>query len=354
LCDQVYFGFFVGLAVYTLLILATVDPPFNPVFGAMLALVLTVIALMLIIVLLYTTINQMRPAVVVDAIHDRILAAREQQLSWLSKTLRAPRLSADRATTVHADRHGYVVRLDVDALQAIAEKTSANLEIVLRVSIGEFVAFQDTLAEIRGNLPDATTKLVDAVRNAIHIEEQRNLDTDSAYVIEQLANIAWTSVSTAKSNPSPGLLVIHSLRDVLARWSADSEQVPDVKHGKSAVVYTDNAFARLLSAFETQTVVASESMQPQTAAEIVNTLSLMFARLPAEQQSQAEDLIRRSLSALGEHVLTAELDTALSQLTTALKDTGRLTTAQEVNAAHRALANFVGKLGSRATRAANR
>jgi uncharacterized membrane protein len=60
------------------------------------------------------------------------------------------------------------------------------------------------------------------VRFAGHLEEQRELETDPAYGIEQLALIAWTSISTAKSNPSPALLAIHSLRELLARWSAEA------------------------------------------------------------------------------------------------------------------------------------
>ncbi len=43
--NQLYFGFFVGIALYALPVLATVDPPFNPVLGASLALLLTIVAL---------------------------------------------------------------------------------------------------------------------------------------------------------------------------------------------------------------------------------------------------------------------------------------------------------------------
>ncbi len=35
--NQIYFGFFVGLALYTLLVLATVAPSYNPIFGATLS-----------------------------------------------------------------------------------------------------------------------------------------------------------------------------------------------------------------------------------------------------------------------------------------------------------------------------
>jgi hypothetical protein len=70
--NQIYFGFFVGLSLYTLVILATVAPDYNPVFGATFAFLLTIVALYLIILLLYTTIDQMRPAVIIDAIRGHI------------------------------------------------------------------------------------------------------------------------------------------------------------------------------------------------------------------------------------------------------------------------------------------
>jgi len=344
--NQVYFGFFVGLAVYALIVLATVNAPYNPVFGATAALLLTALALLLMILLLYTTINQMRPGVVIGAIHDHVLAARDRQQEWIRKTRRSPRGDGAVATAVRSARHGYVVRIDVDALAAAVEAHGA-VELVLRVSVGTFVAFRDTLAEVRSDVsPTDSDGLVKAVQRAVHVEQQRDLDTDPAYGIEQLAVIGWTTVSTAKSNPSPGLLVLHSLRDLLARWSAaattDEAEVP--------VVYPDDVFSRLLDAFESLSVVASESMQSQTTAEFVRTFTLMFDRLPACHRPRAEDLILRSLSALGEHVLTAELNTAISGLIRALEASGRHETAARVRAARETLGTSVGKLGSRATR----
>lgn len=149
-----------------------------------------------------------------------------------------------------------------------------EMEIVLRVFIGSFIAFGDTVAEIRAeSLPDFEA-VIEAVRNAICLEEQRDLENDPSYGIEQLTTIGWTSISTAKSNPFPGLLVIQSLRALLARWSAEQadDEAEERATPKLPVVYTDNVFARLLGSFETLAVVTSESMQPQTMAEIIRAL----------------------------------------------------------------------------------
>ena len=134
------------------------------------------------------------------------------------------------------------------------------------------------------------------MREAVAQEQQRDLDSDPAYGIEQLAVIGWTSVSTAKSNPSQGVLVLHSLRDILACWSAAQPKTKSTVSGQAIlpVVYSD-VFTKLLNAFETLAVVAFDSMQPQTMTEFFRVFVLMFERLPVDQQPRAEDLIRRSL-----------------------------------------------------------
>lgn len=352
MANQVYFGFFVGLAVYTLVILATVNPPYNPVLGATLALLLTVVALMLMILLLYTTVNQMRPVVVIETIHDHVMTARACQLNLLARSRRTAQQDATLATPVQARIHGYVVRVNLDILAQAIAQAQGKVEIVMLVSIGHYVAFEDALATVWTAAQQDATAIASAVQQAVCLEQQRDLDNDPAYGIEQLAIIGWSSISTAKSNPSPGILVLHSLRDLLARWSAEQPADKAAAADKETlpVVYVDNVFAKLLDAFENLAVAASESMQPQTMTEFVRTFAIMFGRMSAEQQPRAEDLIRRSLSFLGEHVLTAPLSDALSDLKVALEVAGRRHTAAEVHAAHMMLSASVGKLGSRATR----
>jgi hypothetical protein len=55
-------------------------------------------------------------------------------------------------------------------------------------------------------------------------------------------------------------------------------------------------------------------MQYQIFAEVLRIFAIMFSRVPPEQQPRVEDLLLRILSVLGDHVLTRELDSALSVL----------------------------------------
>ncbi len=86
-------------------------------------------------------------------------------------------------------------------------------------------------------------------------------------------------------------------------------------------------------------------------AEILRTFELLFDRLPPELQLRVEDVIGRMLSALGDHVLTNELEAAFNGLIATLENAGRCQTAGALRAAKDKLALSIGKLGARSTRA---
>lgn len=350
--NQVFFGFFVGLALYSVGVLATVSPDFNPVLGAVTVLLLTVVALYFLIFLIYSTISQMRPEVISKSIHDHALNARERQLHLIRRTRRTPGLDLPAGEVVRSSKSGFVTAIDVDAIVKSAERASGRIEVVLSVSVGSFVAFGDTLAEIKAEaegLPGAT--LHRAVERAVELEFVRDLERDPVHGVGQLVNIAWTSISTSKQNPAAGQQVIQELRDLLARWVVhahdDAQEAPPA--GTVQVVYPDNLLTELVGAFESLAVVSSESMQAQSFTEVVAVYANMFQRLPHEQQEQVDDAVLRILSTLGDEPLTRELGDALSRLATTLSE-DRPDTASAVREARDMLAASIGKLNSRSTR----
>ena len=351
--NQAFFGSFVGLALYALIVLATVDVPYNPIYGATLALILTVAALYMLIVLIYSTIDQMRPSTIIEAIRSLTLRARECQGELLRVTRRLPATDDPVRERVHVERNGFVVRVDVDAIAREAARIG-GVEVVLVVAVGEYVGFQDVVAEFRADDPHDFGPLADVVRRAVVLESQRDLDHDPAFGVEQLHIIAWTSISTAKSNPAPGLLSICALRDLLARWVADGGP-PEAGDSRGVaptpIVYRDDAPDRILDALESLTVAASESMQHQSLAEILDSLSLLYARLPGDMRRRIGDIVMRALAALGDHAPTARLDGALSRLADTLDAASRPEVAACLRAAQRRLDAHIGRLGSRSTRA---
>jgi uncharacterized membrane protein len=356
--NQIYFGFFVGLSVFALVNLVVASQSHRPIFGALIAVLLTGVALCLIVVLIYTTIDQMRPDTIIEAIRVHVLSARENQLRLLQATRRTASQTLRVARQVVSERQGYVTAVGVDQIaRAVADiernRKSASeygsvIEVELCVAVGSHVAFGDPLADLRcdGDLADAGA-LAKAIVAAITLDNARDFEHDPAFGIAQLAVIGWTSVSTARSNPNPGILVCHALRDILVRWLEQGEAPEDCS---SPIVYADRVTDDVISTFESLAVVASESMQHQTLAEIMRTLAMLLPRLPPEGVDQVASVVLRSLSALGEHVLTRELERSLQIASQALAAAGRNAVAEAVTRATDALRGSVGVLNSRSTR----
>lgn len=351
--NQFYFGFFVGLALYSLIMLASVSPSHQPALGVAVAGALTAAALYMLIFLIYSSINQMRPVVILKSIHDHTLLARHNQLDLLRRTRRTPKWRGKCSVRIAADSSGFMARLDTAAIaEAVAD---SGAEVVILVSVGDHVSFGDSIAEIRAAPEQDLSALEPVVRKAVDVEEQRDIDADPAFGIEQIVTIGWTTISSAKSNPDPGLLTIWSLRDLLARWLEEDRafgmEAEAVADPTSPVVYTDNLAIEVMKGFESLVVVASESMQHQCAAECYRTFASLFHRLPPDFQRRAADIVRRSLAGLGDHIPTSDLTASLATLGEVLTVHGQTKCAKAVAGALRQLEFSIGNLHSRSTRA---
>ncbi len=347
--NQVYFGFFVGLSLYLLLLLTSIGPGFNPVLGATLGLIFTIAALYILVVLIYATINQVRPSLITEAIHNHTVRARERQLDLVRRTHRSPHLPGPVVQVVRSHADGFVTDIRLETLSA-AIRPGEEVEIVMHPSIGTYVALGDTMAEVRARDEGVAKQIEGMVYEAVVLERERNIERDPAYGIEQLVNIGWTTGSTSKHNPITARFVILRLRDLLARWSSD----PDAGQcdGPTVpVVYTDNVAETLMEALTSMAIVSTESMQHQNFTEVIRTIAIMFERLPAEQLDRAEDHVLRLLPTLGDEPLSAELDHALGGLIQALTSAQRLDSAHAVQVARDQLASTIGRLNSRSTRA---
>src|SRR5580692_957361 len=149
--NQIYFGFFVGLSVFALVNLVVASQSHRPIFGALIAVLLTGVALCLIVVLIYTTIDQMRPDTIIEAIRVHVLSARENQLPLLQATCRTASRTLRVARQVVSERQGYVTAVGVDQIAravATAERSQKNacesgsvIEVELCVAVGSHVAF---------------------------------------------------------------------------------------------------------------------------------------------------------------------------------------------------------------------
>jgi hypothetical protein len=115
-------------------------------------------------------------------------------------------------------------------------------------------------------------------------------------------------------------------------------------------VYKDDVFLKIFDTLSSLAIVSSESLQHQNYTEVIRTLAIVYGRLPDDIRERVNDMIRRILSALGDHVLTAELEIALSTLERTLHQSGSVETADDVQRAHDKLKQSIGELSSRSTR----
>lgn len=344
--NQFYLSYFVGLALYTLIILASANKPHNPVLGGAVALLLTLVALYILILLLYGAINQIRPSQVIESIHDLTLSARQRQASLLEATRRTSHSTCPVRLTACAGGYGYLTSIHLDQLHKPLQRVHGECEVILLVPLGSFVPFQGAIAQVKAATAEDAAILGQALPRVLQLGASRNIKGDPAYGIDQLVTIAWTSVSTAKQNLAPGTLTVHLLHDLLVHWV--SGNIKNYDH--LPVVYPDNVLVALLSAFEALGVISSLSIQYQIFAEIVQTFADTFDRIPPDLQHQAEKVILRLLSVLGDHVLTRELNEALCRLAAVLQAAGRHAVAEKVELATAELARSIGHLNSRSTR----
>lgn len=317
--NQLYFGFFVGLSLYTLVTLATTRNLHHPLFGALISIVLTVVALLLILVLIYTTIEQMRSSNVVSAIATTIRDARQHEESMLSKTRRIPNPGLPMRFSSVAERSGTVNSIDLDGLSDALENCAPEAELILRVGIGMFIGRADPIADIGSRskiAPDAQERIDQSIKQCVGIGGRPRISHDPQVGIRQLSTISWNSTSTAISNPNPPILICHTIRDLVWEW-ADKSPPPDAG---SRIVYPDFATGEALALLESTAVASGESKQPQTLAEVYSTYAALLPKLEPRFQAQVEEAIRLSLGALPGHFPTQQLNRSMERLAKVLED----------------------------------
>lgn len=346
--NKLSFGFFVGLSVFVPLTLGSANPDHKPIIGALISLLMTGAALCMVVILIYSTIDQMRPHSVIAAIHDHTIKARSVDGSMIEGTRRTPRAGLSWSQVVRTDAYGVVCGIDLPTIERSAAEHDADIEIVARV--GTNLAFRDPLFCILAARPlsgDALLALDRSITAAIKIEARRTIDSDAGFGIEQLYSIAWTTASTSKQNPQPAILVCHCLRDIIARWSS-TDTIPE--RTASRIVYADRGVDDAILAIAAIGVVASESMQNTLAAEVWRTLATLIDDVPAERLPALTDTVRRLLSSLGDHVLTRDLEEELNRCRRSLEGRGEPDVAEDIRAAADTLAESIGILNSRGTR----
>ena len=309
--NQVLLGFFVGLCVFAYLVMAA-QTGTPPVVGAAIATLLTVVAMVLLLVLIYITVDQMRPANVLRQIHRQTLKARAMQAHLRRCTLREPRGTGRVTARYLADRTGYVTGIDEESLARALER-APRAEIRLQVTLGQAITYGDVIATVHDDDEGTARSLADEVRAGILLDQWRDIARDATTGVAEITNIAWTSGSTSKHSPQVARQGLDILKDLTARrFDEDDGADPPVR--PLAVVYPDTYLDQLLDSVYGLLVVAHESHQHLTAARVLDVYRALLPQAPADVRCRILADLERGRGLLDQLPPAAMLDSAREAL----------------------------------------
>jgi uncharacterized membrane protein len=316
--NQLYFGFFVGLSAFSFVILGVARKDPAPVYGAAITLILTVVALIVLLLLIHGTIDQMRPQSVVRSIHELALRARERELVMLGRT--RPWRHSDPGTperVVTVQDSGYVVTVDVGALGETAAAAGDDVEVLVEGTLGAYLVFDDVLARLVGVDPDDGS-WDNRLRSAFGLDDIRDVEVESGYATDQLENIAWAAASSSQQSPQTAIVAVRALRDLLTRWLEAGERDRSDRADQCdalPVVYLDGVVSRVVYSLATVIVASAESRQAQTCAELLHAFTGVLPRLHNEhERALFDDALSSILPAVIQHAETPRLQQALRSL----------------------------------------
>lgn len=319
--NQVYFGFFVGASAFTFLVLGLAKEDPAPIYGACITLLLTIVALIVLLMLIHATIDQMRPESVMRSIHELALEARESELHLLGSTRMERKTSpGSDERAVHVLDSGYVVTINTRKLAEVARSAGKSAEILVEGRLGEYLVFGDIVARLVGVEEGDDSHDAD-VLSAFGIDDVRDVDAESGYALDQLENIAWTTGTSAGQSPSTAIAAVRSLTDLLGRWLINGERDRSDRAEEPEelpIVYTDGAVARGLAALSNLVIASAESRQAQTCAELIRSFARLAPRLQDPDKEHFQQALDACLPAVIQHPEAPALRNALSELEAAL------------------------------------
>jgi uncharacterized membrane protein len=122
------------------------------------------------------------------------------------------------AHAITASRIGYVDRIDMGTLAAIAKDNECSVHVHLLP--GGFATPDRPLASLSRPLDD---EIVDRIRNAFNVNGARSFDQDPRFGMIVLAEVASRALSPAVNDPGTAIDVIGTAVRVLHEWSLPNE-----------------------------------------------------------------------------------------------------------------------------------
>jgi hypothetical protein len=333
--NQIFFGLFIGLVLYALLALALIAPD-QALLSTAVILALSVVAFVALLVMIYGTIDQLRPSSAAWSIHELAQAARARQAPLLARCRTQRQLSATGITPVLSANSGYVVRIDGHELEAAVQRARGEIEVELVVTMGTHVMTGGVLARVRGEDDTGRDTVAEGVLEAFTLGRVRDIDRDASYGADQLGSMAW-SAAGGSQDPEAALVAIHSLGILLRSWGTEDVHTAEEFGGRLPVVYPDDAVTKIIDGLLGLIPAAERTAQHQTTGGVLITIARVLPQLAETPQRTAIDRLERVLPTSMHQTLTGEMDRALETLRESLTTSGYADRARRVRQLHEEL-----------------
>ena len=253
---QVTIGSFVGIFVYSILVLRAVgsfsDEAFVPRLSVTLASLLGIGAVILLIVFLHHVSQMIQVShitarivkttlAVIDRVHPDPYEAHPGPGSSEELLVHWQR---EESAPIHAQRPGYVQRVGTDDLVDRLGHGAERIRIL--VCPGDFVSIEEPIAEVWPRA--AAEECAGAVRGMVSVTDERDQGQDVDFGVRQLADTAIKAMSPGINDPMTAVTCIGYLRSILVRLTerADLEPIITSDGGEVTVMLRRRTYAEQL------------------------------------------------------------------------------------------------------------
>ena len=318
--QQVTIGITIGTFVYALLVLGSVreaqgDTERAYHFSVTVGVVLAVISMLAIVSFIDRVMRSMR----IDTIVHTLAQESEEAFRRLPKSTAhdeggAAADAVTDSTGLESTQPGWVRSIDIEEmLAALAGNTSVRLD----VRTGDFIAEH---AEVGTVWPAVDERTAAAMVKAIQLGRTRTVESDPAYGIRQMVDIALRALSPSLNDATTAADVIRQLKVPLRALLLGDAPARVVGDGRGNKVYLPRAFTfsdYIHGAFTE--IRMNASGQPYTLLALVETLGSLLGmvdaadidgRSTALQREAAATIETIRSSAMTEHEKTTLLEAA--------------------------------------------
>jgi uncharacterized membrane protein len=190
----------------------------------------------------------------------------------------------------HRGNSGIVLAVNINALQAAAEKTDGVIELVPQV--GDFVAVDEPLFNLYGKAQGIDEAVL---RTAIAFGSERTLEQDPTFAFRIVIDIANKALSPAINDPTTAVLAIDQLHRMLrsvGRRSLRTDEILDSTGQLRVIIRTPNWEDFVHLAFSEIRAYGGNNLQ------IMRRMRAMIENLGQTLPSHRQDELRQQLSLL--------------------------------------------------------